>query len=171
MAVKSSGAVLEVRLQELTQLVIEGYGWQEIENHCKKKWNITSNTTIERYMKAIKERLQKSGEVDLAYNRSVQVSRYSNILKQLFPLLFKTKEIVDKETEKKKNKVFLNARAIRLYLMTCRRLDRIQGTESVTHKFEGLLNHMNVDVELKPEDEAAYEDTLRNIFSGGNKKA
>lgn len=177
MAVRASEAEIELRIQEIMNAVIQGANYHDIVNMCKSKWNVTSTRTVTRYISIVKERICENGKATMEYNKSVQTTRYQKLMSQLTPMLFKNgyalddkgKRILD-ENGKPVMTMRPNDSAIRLYLMTCRRLDRIQGTESITHKFEGMLNHLNVDMKLTEEDEKAYEQTLREILGGGGNK-
>src|SRR4030042_777066 len=172
MAKRSSRVEQELRIQELLRATIDGYGFQDIVNLCKDRWNVTSSRTVDKYLKVVRERLQKGSEEEIEVRRATQIERYLIILRKLKPRLFREVPVLggDGKPVKKKGKAVTeekeNDTAVRLYLMTCRRLDRISGTESVTHKLEGLVNFKTADVNLTEKDQKEYDAALAAFFGG-----
>ncbi len=172
MSTRSSNAEIEFRIQDLLNLRIQGWSYADIADHCKAKWGVTSSRTVSKYMKDVNARMARENEAGLEERRAEQIIRYKEILKHLSPRLYRQVPVLDKDGKQVKEKGKLlfeeqeNENAIRLYLMTCRRLDRISGTESVTHKLEGLVNFKTADVNLTEKDQKEYDAALAAFFGG-----
>jgi hypothetical protein len=175
LATRSSDAEIEYRIQHLTNLRIQGYSYTDIADHCKAKWGISSSRTISKYMMVVSERLAKENDAELEERRAEQIARYKDIIKRLYPKLYRKVQVVDAtgkpKVDKKGRPVYekeedVSENAMRLYIMTCRRLDRISGTESITHKFEGLINFKTADINLTDKDEKEYASKLEAFFGG-----
>jgi len=171
MAQKSSDAQIQMRVLELKKARIQGFGYSDMMQYCKQRWGITSKRTVSKYLKLVADSLAEDGKDVVEAMRAEQIARYKDILKRLYPRLFHKVPALDEKgkpiLDSKKQPTYTdkeNETPLRLYIMTCRRLDRIEGTESITHRLEGLINFKHADVALSDDDEKKYEDNLDEVL-------
>jgi hypothetical protein len=139
MGKKSSNATIELRINKLYQLFIDGYTYVDIIQYCKHEYGITSTKTVCVYMQRVKDKITQAGAGAVEEHRQEQITRYKEILRRLSPQLYRRILGPDEKTMIE----LPNDTSMRLFLMTCRRLDRITGVETIalaipTESLEGL---------------------------------
>jgi hypothetical protein len=77
---RSSQAEVELRVMEVSRLLMEGYGREDIVHFSSQKWDVGKRQTS-KYIKASKERIRNSVQKEIEYDYAKAVRRYEELFR------------------------------------------------------------------------------------------
>jgi hypothetical protein len=82
MAKKSTDAEIQLRVNEIYNLIIEGNTYFEIVKYCKNNFNVSSTRTVSKYIKSAKEIIDKISLPEQEQARKEAIAHYKHLIQK-----------------------------------------------------------------------------------------